>query len=259
MKEAKMSTTKKVIISLVVVFIIANIIFWLIMFKSCIPITHGDFQCYYVEDTIEITDLSRSGKKKKNIIVPNEINGKKVSCLGETDYLLGGYKGGWRSKNLQKLYLNYDNSVGIAYDLVYKDLCPKLGKIIVVNGREGARPLTDEKIFYFYSEKVLTEYKEDKYSVLEKYPANVTFYLKYEVKEGEREYHWIDDVEDGEKIEVVPEEPKREGYKFGGWYKEQECINKWDFAKDTVEKVKVDRTNYTEFVENKLYAKWMKD
>lgn len=41
-----------------------------------------------------------------------------------------------------------------------------------------------------------------------------------------------------------PDPPSREGYIFDGWYKEVECINAWDFAKDVV------TGNIT------LYAKW---
>ncbi len=32
-----------------------------------------------------------------------------------------------------------------------------------------------------------------------------------------------------------PTAPKADGYTFTGWYKEKECKNKWDFAKDTVQ------------------------
>ncbi|MCS1384118.1 InlB B-repeat-containing protein [Lysinibacillus sphaericus] len=39
--------------------------------------------------------------------------------------------------------------------------------------------------------------------------------------------------------------PKKEGYTFGGWYKEAALINEWDLTKDRVTK------------ETKLYAKWI--
>lgn len=47
----------------------------------------------------------------------------------------------------------------------------------------------------------------------------------------------------GEKV-PKPTDPTREGYTFGGWYKEADCKTAWDFAKDTV------TANTT------LYAKW---
>ena len=44
---------------------------------------------------------------------------------------------------------------------------------------------------------------------------------------------------------TAPADPTREGYKFEGWYKEEECTNAWDFDSDVVE------GNTT------LYAKWI--
>ena len=42
-----------------------------------------------------------------------------------------------------------------------------------------------------------------------------------------------------------PQEPKRPGRVFGGWYTDEDCMDRWDFETDTVE------DNMT------LYAKWM--
>ena len=50
-------------------------------------------------------------------------------------------------------------------------------------------------------------------------------------------------VESGSLI-TAPDEPTSEDYYFDGWYKEQKCLNKWDFATDIVTK------NTT------LFAKW---
>jgi len=46
------------------------------------------------------------------------------------------------------------------------------------------------------------------------------------------------------KIATLPI-PKKEGYTFGGWYKEAALINEWDLTKDRVTK------------DTKLYAKWI--
>ena len=58
--------------------------------------------------------------------------------------------------------------------------------------------------------------------------ADVQFIYNYD-EAPNYGYYWIDDVEDGERIEIIPPEPKREGYTFGGWYCEPECITEWDF------------------------------
>lgn len=44
---------------------------------------------------------------------------------------------------------------------------------------------------------------------------------------------------------VAPTEPSRSGFTFGGWYKETECTNKWEFSVDKVTARTV------------LYAKWI--
>lgn len=51
----------------------------------------------------------------------------------------------------------------------------------------------------------------------------------------------------GEAPAYGDNDPNRRGYKFGGWYKETACVNKWDFDTDTVTSNTV------------LYAKWIED
>ena len=51
-------------------------------------------------------------------------------------------------------------------------------------------------------------------------------------------------VKKGNLIER-PEQPKRLGRTFAGWYLDEECTERWDFETDTVEE------NMT------LYAKWL--
>ena len=50
----------------------------------------------------------------------------------------------------------------------------------------------------------------------------------------------------GEKI-TAPDAPGREGYTFGGWYKEADCTNAWAFDTDAVN------------ADTNLYAKWTKN
>lgn len=55
----------------------------------------------------------------------------------------------------------------------------------------------------------------------------------------------VTDVVSGSKISA-PQAPTETGYTFGGWYKEAECTNAWDFETDTVA------------ADTTLYAKWTK-
>ena len=76
--------------------------------------------------------------------------------------------------------------------------------------------------------------------------ANVSYYLNYD----ENNYYYIDYYENGEKILYIPPIPQRDGYTFGGWFKEAECINQWNFDNDTLQISE-------ETQEIKLYAQWI--
>lgn len=78
--------------------------------------------------------------------------------------------------------------------------------------------------------------------------ANVCYFLNYD----ENNYYYVDYYENGEKIMYIPPEPQRDGYSFGGWFKESDCINQWDFDTDTLQLTE-------EVQEVKLYAKWIAD
>ncbi len=78
--------------------------------------------------------------------------------------------------------------------------------------------------------------------------ANVCYYFNL----NDNDYYYIDYCEDGSLITFVPPIPSNSGYEFGGWYKEKECINEWDFEKDTVKL----EDNLKEI---RLYAKWIKE
>lgn len=105
---------------------------------------------------------------------------------------------------------------------------PNVKKIMFIKGKEGL--LTGRSSYYPY--KI---YKRD-YSHIENYynngfwkiPANVSYFYNYDnaVNDG---YYWIDDYDYGDKIEYIPKDPVRDGYVFSGWYKETECINRWNF------------------------------
>ena len=85
---------------------------------------------------------------------------------------------------------------------------------------------------------------------------NVSYLFNYE-GEPNAGYFFARGFEACEKIENTPYEPMREGYTFDGWYKEAECKNEWNFDEDKLPKAEYDEDGNVEFVETKLYAKWI--
>ncbi len=87
-------------------------------------------------------------------------------------------------------------------------------------------------------------------------PANVAYFFNYEENPNEG-YFFVDLLEESGKIIKPPYDPKREGYKFAGWYKEAECVNAWDFENDIVE-INFDEEGNRIYEEICLYARWEK-
>ena len=85
--------------------------------------------------------------------------------------------------------------------------------------------------------------------------GNVSYHLNYEGAENGG-YWWIDNLA-GESLLSKPEEPTREGYEFGGWYKESECVTEWGFDEDRTPAEESDEEGNVIFRETELYAKWL--
>ena len=83
--------------------------------------------------------------------------------------------------------------------------------------------------------------------------VNVIYYKN----DGSDKISFVDDY-DGGKITFMPPEPKREGYEFAGWYREEECINEWNFAVDEVPEKEYGEDGEYMLKETSLFAKWSK-
>lgn len=89
-------------------------------------------------------------------------------------------------------------------------------------------------------------FREDPYRIINEnwgHKANIIFNYNFEEAPNSGIY-WADDNEIDELI-IMPEEPTRDGYDFGGWYTESECINKFDATTKGENDIN-------------LFAKWMK-
>ena len=94
---------------------------------------------------------------------------------------------------------------------------------------------------------------DGKTSVLQK--ANVLFC--YNNGTAENEFFIVDNNDGAYLINKPQYNPVLDGYTFAGWYKEPECINAWDFAKDLTPELEYDGDGNLIFKETKLYAKWI--
>lgn len=114
-------------------------------------------------------------------------------------------------------------------------------------------PVTGYKLYGWYKDSECTEANKWDFST-DKVTANITLYAKW-VKLHTVTFNMLShgtqiapvtNVENGRTISKPSPEPTDTDYIFGGWYKEEDCANVWNFATDVVVK---DMT---------LYAKWIK-
>ena len=210
---------------------------------------YGDFVCDVVTERngvkldtpyVSILELSEEGKSKKTIVVPSKISGYEVR-IGRNGIWCNG--GDWESDKLEKVYVCNGVKI-VASDFLRFASVKRLFNMgtvgsEIVTSKDSGEEFT---IYHLYI-------KED----LEK--VNVVFRRNDNPEKYGR--YWMD-VLNNEKIAVIPPEPTRKGYKFDGWYKEEECITPWDFEHDIVpEPVYDEEGKCTNQIE--LFAKWVKE
>ena len=262
-----------------IIAILLILFFLSFLLLGCKPKMHeeGYFTYYYHHSTddIIISELTELGRQQKVLVIPEEINGTKVTALSKWTFTMWDAGLVWESENLEKIFFQtsrlsvggntFDDCINLKR-VILLDYDPS---ITIIGGGVRYAVRGDcyiQKSNYDYVEDARVN-KNDYYDIK---PANITYYYNYIANDSV--WYWIDDVDYGEKIEYIPEDPSREEYEFGGWYKEAECINKWDFETDTLpeeqlEEVEVEATlheeAYTEirqvYQETKLYAKWIKE
>ena len=88
-------------------------------------------------------------------------------------------------------------------------------------------------------------------------PANISYMFNH-AGNPNKGYFFIDLIEESGKIMKPPYDPRREGYSFLGWYKDEGCTEAWDFENDEVE-IHFDEEGNRIYEEIKLYAGWEKE
>lgn len=223
----------------------------------------GDFLVYFFSnDTCTVKGTTEQGNSKRFLVIPQQIEDSPVDTFGN-QLVLETTAPLIESKVLEKVFVESEEMIFWNYS--FKLDCPTFKKIICL--KECAHNKTIGDIVVYFPRYICERYSLENPNTIPLNAANVSYYYNYEDAENYG-YYWADDCDYGGKIEFIPEEPVREGYEFGGWYKEAECINEWDFEVDTLpeevtepnQTIVNDEIILTEKVvyqETILYAKWI--
>ena len=217
----------------------------------------GYFTVKFYDDreTAYITGLTELGKQQRFLVIPEEIDGVHMPTIGERPLLQMWSSMGAAdicSKKLEKVYIT--SSIHIVSGSFRNS--PNLEKAVIITNEDIIGSISSARRYYSNKEYLSFSAHSQEYNGR----ANVSYFYNYETEENYG-YYWIDDWDYGSKIEFIPPEPEREGYIFGGWYKEPECINKWNFESDVLPEESTEMNEEGEeeviYQETKLYAKWL--
>ena len=231
--------------------------------------TYGDFIYSYIQSPgmprtdkngkyVVIRGLSEEGEEKDIIIVPEKIDGKKVVQIGFETFGVdempdGKYSKIYLPKSIISIRGHYfpKRSGGAKAFFLEKpdDRFFEQGRGIVYVSVDVYNELKDKDINHYLC------------------PGNVTYIVDGKI-------YWFDDTS---RFITAPQEPVKVGYKFAGWYKEPECVNKWDFEKDSApeyhtedfdeigqngysgEPINIENRYIYYYNETRLYAKWIEE
>lgn len=218
----------------------------------------NDGQSYYCAGRFE------ESEGIETYFIPDSINNIPVKMLGYSIYLntyAGCIYANYDLKNLyipgsiNRVYYQYfsrefeiDDS-GTEWTYLYKDLKIYYGGEVIdlTKIAGGAQYFVPAENFEQFCIVTFGDDMPDGQKRIAK--ANISYRTNAAEK---NEYYYVDYVNYGEKIANVPPAPTREGYKFGGWYTEAECINEWRF-----DRVVPQLSHAEDFKELCLYAKWI--
>jgi len=251
MKELKC----KKIITAIIMLMLLN--FTACDYNTMWPLKENGYFMVYENDGgyMFLINLSETGLQQKVIIFPEKISGKKYSIEDNRGGLAVRPVIFAENQTLEKAYFEYDINISSAGGCMFEKSHNM--KKVLQNKGHGLDISTnqDETLWIYYNFRDYNIISKTKFYTL----ADLQFMCNYEGATNDG-YFWIDDIENGEKIEIIPDMPVREGYTFNGWYKEAACENKWDFETDTVTKQEISgNEKYPDNYVTYLYANWIKN
>jgi uncharacterized repeat protein (TIGR02543 family) len=199
------------------------------------------------------------GQEQSTLTVPEEIDGITVWGIG---YIESGRSmwsnypvGEFISEKLERLYVPFKSGD--------KDWNGHAGHYSLPNCYSVKWYTSNVYVFErgaIYGYNILEEHCKNGILNNDNKLANISYLYNYEDAPND-DYYWVDSY-DNSTVKYIPPEPTREGYTFGGWYKEAECINAWDFETDkTGEEIAIKIYSYSNEYDSTgitfLYAKWL--
>ena len=187
------------------------------------------FRCVENEATnsVVILEFTEKGKKQDMIVIPQEINGKKVVAIGgRSTHSMTAKSYHLNSPNIKKVYITHNlDSAGSPFNLSV----PKDEKIVIVFALKNPRRETinslrhrlgDSRfVFYDKSESFGVEYLEEYKDMLVN--ANIRFWSGEEVV-------WLDYYDSELNLYAEPPKPKSEEGNFVGWYTDEALTEVWN-------------------------------
>lgn len=183
------------------------------------------------------------------LYIPDEINGLPVQKVGH-NAVIGGIHG--KIYGREKVYFPWSITYSPIGRLEYSS------EVQYIISASTSTLIDDHYYITFvvpnllYNEYIIKTFNAQDNII----PANISYMFNY-TEAPNNGYYFVDLVEETGKLTKPPYEPKRDGYKFVGWYKEAECTNQWNFETDTVT-IGFDEEGNRIYEEIKLYAKWVK-
>lgn len=218
---------------------------------------------------IEKIDDSNNPSEMDRIVIPDYINDIEVSGAGVGCYVCTPVLRiscthteriyfPWTLGVFSEIIFGPENSDVLKYVISSSNANPSMGwdttgdLVEIRNNEEGKYVITN----WLWKKK-----QRDKPSIAKTYyeyflPANISYMFNYDDNPNEG-YFFVDLLEESGKLMKPPYDPRREGYAFLGWYKDEGCTEAWDFENDEVE-IHFDEEGNRIYEEIKLYAKWYK-
>ena len=209
---------------------------------------HGEYRVYR---------LTEEAQKREVIYIPDEINGYPVTTLGISTVYSASFRGSLYGEGVKRIYFPWSIEETVAQFVFFENTY-----VISSSAERTMDKSTFENIYvipnYAYNNgisihKVIID-ASTKDNII---PANISFLFNYD-NPPNKNYFFVDLIEETGKLTKPPYNPKREGYTFAGWYKEPDCINAWDFDTDVVT-IEFDEEGNRIYEEICLYAKWIKN